>query len=128
SIPEVDLSAPAVSADDFSGIGVLDAPPAPPPPPAEPPPPPADFAYELAVLDRVPALSNAGTVSSVMERLYPRLLQDAGIGGTVVMQFVIEPNGEVDMSSVKVLESSHEQFSEASIKAVERFRFRPGQY
>ena len=63
-----------------------------------------------------------------MERLYPRLLQDAGIGGTVVMQFVIEPDGTVDMSSAKVLESSNEQLSEASMKAIERFRFRPGRY
>ena len=32
------------------------------------------------------------------------------------------------MASVKVLESSHEQLSEASVKAIERFRFRPGRY
>ena len=128
AIPAVDLSAPAVSAEDFSGIGTLggvaDAPPAPAP---EPEPEP-EFAYELAVLERQPALSNQGTIASVMERLYPRILQDAGIGGTVVMQFVIEPDGTVDMSSVKVIDSPHEQLSDASIKAVERFRFRPGRY
>ena len=86
------------------------------------------FAYEVAVLDRVPELSNRGEIATIMERLYPRLLQDAGIGGTVVMQFVIEPDGTVDMSSAKVLESSNEQLSEASMKAIERFRFRPGRY
>lgn len=128
AIPAVDLSAPAVSAADFSGLGqlggVADAPPAPAP---EPEPEP-EFAYELAVLERQPALSNQGTIASVMERLYPRILQDAGIGGTVVMQFVIEPDGTVDMSSVKVIDSPHEQLSDASVKAVERFRFRPGRY
>ena len=77
---------------------------------------------------RQPSLSNQGTIASVMERLYPRILQDAGIGGTVVMQFVIEPDGTVDMSSVKVIDSPHEQLSDASVKAVERFRFRPGRY
>ena len=128
TIPAVDLSAPAVSAEDFSGMGqlggVADAPPAPPveAPPAE------DFAYELAVLERQPSLSNQGTIASVMERLYPRILQDAGIGGTVVMQFVIEPDGTVDMSSVKVIDSPHEQLSDASSQAVERVRFRPGRY
>jgi TonB family protein len=90
--------------------------------------PQPDFAYEVAVLERVPELANKGTIGSIMERLYPRLLQDAGIGGTVVMQFVIEPDGTVDMSSAKVLESSNNQLSEASIKAIERFRFRPGRY
>ena len=129
AIPAVDLSAPAVSAQDFTGIGVVAPEAAPPPPPAAPPPPPEpEFAYELAVLDQKPALSNGGQIASVMERLYPRILQDAGIGGTVNMQFVIEPNGTVDMESVKVIDSPHEQLSEASIKAVERFRFRPGKY
>jgi protein TonB len=100
---------------------------APAPPPAEAPPA-ADFAYELAVLDKQPSLSNKGTIASVMERLYPRLLQDAGIGGTVQLQFVIEPDGSVDMSSVKVIDSSNDQLSEASIKAVEKFKFKPGVY
>ena len=127
SIPEVDLSAPAVSAADFTGIGVV-APEAAPAPPAPPPEAAPDFAYEVAVLERVPELSNKGSIGSIMERLYPRLLQDAGIGGTVVMQFVIEPDGTVDMSSAKVLESSNDQLSEASMKAIERFRFRPGRY
>ena len=127
TIPAVDLSAPAVSADDFTGIGIV-APEAAPAPPAPPPEASPDFAYEVAVLERVPELSNKGAIGSIMERLYPRLLQDAGIGGTVVMQFVIEPDGTVDMASARVLESSNDQLSEASLKAIERFRFRPGRY
>ena len=128
AIPAVDPSAPAVSAADFTGIGVVAPEAAPAPPPAPAPEAAPDFAYEVAVLERVPELSNKGAIGSIMERLYPRLLQDAGIGGTVVMQFVIEPDGTVDMSSAKVLESSNEQLSEASMKAIERFRFRPGRY
>ena len=88
----------------------------------------SDNAYELALLSRQPELANRGSIGSVMERLYPRDLQDAGIGGTVVMQFVIEPDGKVDMSSARVLDSDNEKLSEATLKAVERFRFRPGQY
>ena len=87
-----------------------------------------DFAYEVAVLSRTPELANVGSIGSVMERLYPRDLQDAGIGGTVAMQFVIEPDGTVDMSTARVLDSPNEELSEATLKAVERFRFRPGQY
>jgi protein TonB len=127
AIPAVDLTARAITEQDVSGIGKV-APEAAPPPAVVEAPPAADFAYELAVLDRQPSLSNKGTIASVMERLYPRLLQDAGIGGTVQLQFVIEPDGSVDMGSVKVIESSNDQLSEASIKAVEKFRFRPGVY
>jgi TonB family protein len=56
------------------------------------------------------------------------MLQDAGIEGTVVMQFVITEKGDVDPTTVKVISSTHEQFASASEKAVERFRFRPGKY
>ena len=63
-----------------------------------------------------------------MQRLYPRMLQDAGIGGRVVLEFVIEADGTVDKNSVKVVESSHEQFGDVSTQVVERFRFRPGIY
>jgi protein TonB len=127
AIPAVDLTAKAITEQDVSGIGKV-APEAAPPPAVVEAPPAADFAYELAVLDKQPSLSNKGTIASVMERLYPRLLQDAGIGGTVQLQFVIEPDGSVDMSSVKVIESSNDQLSEASIKAVEKFKFKPGVY
>jgi TonB family protein len=87
-----------------------------------------DFAYEVAVLSRVPELQNKGEIGTIRERLYPRLLQDAGIGGTVVAQFVIEPNGTVDMGSFKILESSNAELSAATRHAIERFRFIPGQY
>lgn len=128
-IPLVDDAQPAVNLADFSGVGVAGG--------------TADgvaggtpqntardssFAYEVAVLDSPPRLSNARQIQGVMTRLYPRLLQDAGIGGTVTMQFVIEPDGTVDESSVRVVSSTHEQFSEATIQAVERFEFVPGRF
>ena len=84
------------------------------------------FAYEVQELERAPELSNKGSIGSIMERLYPRLLQDAGVGGTVVSQFVIEADGTVNMRTLKVLESSNAQLTDATKLAVERFRFRPG--
>ena len=128
AIPEVDLSAPPVSAEDFSGVGTLGGVADGIPAAEAPKEPEPEFAYSVAELDRKPELTNSSTIVGVMERLYPRILQDAGIGGTVTMQFVIEPDGTVDMTSVKVIDSPHDQLSEASVKAVERFRFRPGRY
>jgi TonB family protein len=83
------------------------------------------YAYEVKELDRAPELSNKGQIGSIMERLYPRPLQNAGIGGTVVSRFVIEADGTVNMNTLK-LESSNGELTAASIAAVERFRFRPG--
>ncbi len=79
-------------------------------------------------LDSPPVLINVNQVQSTLQRLYPRMLQDAGIEGTVVMQFVITETGEVDPTTVKVISATHDQFASASEKAVERFRFRPGKY
>lgn len=132
-IPEVDTSAPPVSAEDFSGIGVAGGTSkgvagGTPQAVAKEEPKGEGFAYEVAVLERKPELTNKSQVASLMQRLYPRMLQDAGIGGTVMMQFVIQADGKVDPASVKVIDSTHEQFGEASVKAVEKFRFRPGRY
>jgi protein TonB len=130
AIPDVDLSAPAVDPKDFTGIGsaggthngVEGG------TPTAAPVDSSNFAYEVAVLERKPELKNKSQVASMLSRFYPRMLQDAGIGGQTVMQFVIEKDGTVDPSTVKVVSSSHEQFADASSKVVEKFRFSPGRY
>ncbi|MBW3630421.1 MAG: energy transducer TonB, partial [Gemmatimonadetes bacterium] len=71
---------------------------------------------------------NKAEIGGIMESLYPPLLQSAGIGGTVVAQFVIAADGTPDMATAKVLQSTDEQLSAASLKALERFRFKPGVY
>lgn len=124
-IPDVNLNAVAVDPSDFSGIGeeggsaegVTEA-----------PVDSSNFVYQVQVLSKAPALSNRSQVSSILSRYYPRMLQDAGIGGTTQLQFVIEKDGTVDESTVKVLSTTQEQFGDASIKAVSRFRFSPGLY
>lgn len=128
-IPDVDLSEPAVDAADFSGVGIAGG--------------TADgveggtpqntardstFAYEPAVLEVQPKLNNLRDVQRALTRNYPRMLQDAGIGGQTIMQFVITETGQVDPSSVEVVQASHEQFRDASTRVVETFRFDPGRY
>ena len=126
-IPDVDLSQSPVSAADHSGEGVVGD--VVEGVPTEDVAPNAEiFAYTLAELDDIPRLRNGAQMTRVFERLYPRLLQDAGIGGTVMLEFVIEADGLIDMESVKVLDSSHDQLSSATIDAIESFRFNPGRY
>lgn len=131
-IPTVDLSAAAVQVEDFSGMGTIggvadgveDAPPAEPAPAEES----SGFAFESAVLEVQPELRNASQVRSLLERLYPPLLRDAEVGGVVTMRFVIQPDGSVDLSTVRTVDSPHPALSAASVEAVRHLRFRPGRY
>lgn len=130
-IPDVDTSAPAVDAADFTGMGqaggthngVAGG-----TPQSTAPVDSSKFAYELAVLERKPELTNKSQVQSMLSRYYPRMLQDAGIGGTTNVQFEITPKGTVDPATVKIIDTTHPQFAEASTNVVERFKFRPGLY
>ncbi|MDR0786415.1 MAG: TonB family protein [Gemmatimonadota bacterium] len=128
-IPAVDLTQLAVSATDFSGIGaaavttttgpVIDL---------EAARQDSTFAFEVAVLDSPPSIANMTEVQRTLSRLYPRMLLNAGITGTVQVQFVIQPDGRVDPSSVRVVSASNDQFSNATVQAINEFRFRPGIY
>jgi protein TonB len=57
---------------------------------------------------------------------YPRIFASAGIGGVVVLQFVVDTLGRVEPGSVRVLEASHEPFAAAATKAILASTFRPG--
>lgn len=131
-IPDVDTSAPAVDPKDFTGVGQAggthNGVEGGTPQQVTAPVDSSNFTYEVAVLEKKPELRNQSQVASMLSRFYPRMLQDAGIGGQTVMQFVIEKDGSVDPSTVKVISSTHEQFADASQKVVEKFRFSPGKY
>lgn len=81
--------------------------------------------FIAAVVDRQADLTNRRDLPAAMRRLYPSALQNAGIGGRVVVQFVVGTNGRVDMSTVKVISSTDGAFVEATKRALREFRFRP---
>lgn len=58
---------------------------------------------------------------------YPESLRASGVTGTVIMRFVVGPNGRVEMGSVKVVDSPNDQFTEAVKTALRRMRFRPAE-
>ena len=58
---------------------------------------------------------------------YPSMLQSAGVEGRVLAQFVVDTSGKADMSTFKVLESSHDLFSQAVRQALPRMRFFPAE-
>lgn len=75
------------------------------------------------------------TANDVMMRLredpvpprYPESLRRAGIEGSVVVKFVVDTLGRVDMASLEIVSSTHEAFTSAVREAIARFRFSPSQ-
>jgi len=73
-----------------------------------------------------PALLNRAELAGTLEDLYPPLLRQAGIGGEVHVEFVVDPKGHVDPSTVRILSSPNPALDAATRAALERFRFSPG--
>jgi protein TonB len=58
---------------------------------------------------------------------YPESLRQAGLDGRVLVRFVVDTIGKVDMNSVQILESTHDLFARAVRDALGRLRFRPAE-
>ena len=129
-IPAVDPNQQAVKAEDFSGQGKAGG--------AaegiekgvaqniETRETPADEGvYDISSVEEKPSPRNPADVMRYVERNYPPLLRDAGVGGTVVLKFQVNEDGTVAASTIEVVSSENEQFSDVAKKAVERMRFRP---
>jgi protein TonB len=58
---------------------------------------------------------------------YPETLRQSGIGGRVLVQFSVDTTGRVDMTSIHVIQSTHDLFTQAVRSALGAFRFRPAE-
>jgi protein TonB len=65
-------------------------------------------------------------VSSAKPR-YPEVLRQSGVGGRVLVQFTVDTTGRVDLASVRVMQSTHDLFTQAVRSALASFRFRPAE-
>jgi DNA-binding helix-hairpin-helix protein with protein kinase domain len=97
-----------------------------PEPYSQPAPTPDDgVTYDISDVDEAPRLLNRATVSRALQRTYPPLLRDAGVGGTTLLAFVVGADGAVRPETIEVIEFSNERLAEASRVVVERMRFEP---
>ena len=71
-----------------------------------------------------PEIRNRSEVEAALMRLYPPVLRNAGIGGTVVVWFFITEDGIVQDKRVS-RSSGQIQFDEAALKVADVFRFSP---
>ncbi|MBI2795165.1 MAG: TonB family protein [Gemmatimonadetes bacterium] len=118
-IPDVDLTKKATDESDFTGKGVAggtgkgvgNG------PPIDSNQPFFEFQVEKPV---VPA------PGSPTPR-YPEILRSAGVEGEVLAQFVVDTSGRVEMSSFKVLKSTHDMFTSSVRNALPNMRFIPAE-
>ena len=57
--------------------------------------------------------------------MYPQVLLEGGVEGIVEAEFVVDTTGRVDLSTVKIISSSHEDFSTSVQTALAGALFRP---
>lgn len=124
-LPEVDLSKAITDEADFSGRGVAGG--------------IARGVVGGVVTDKPVAIepTQAYLVSEVelaarvlpgnVSPRYPELLRETQIEGEVLIQFVVDTSGRAEPGSVRVIRSSHEQFSMAVKEALQRMRFAPAE-
>jgi len=71
-----------------------------------------------------PDIKNRGEVQRALEREYPPLLRDAGIGGRILVWFFIDENGRVQQTQIKE-SSGHKALDEAALQVANVFEFTP---
>ena len=94
------------------------------------PPPPEKVETDLSAapawthVDVYPFLKNRDEVERALEREYPPLLRDAGIGGTVKVWFFINEAGELVKNQVHT-SSGHQALDEAAMRIAGVYEFTP---
>jgi protein TonB len=71
-----------------------------------------------------PEVKNRREALRIVERNYPKLLKDAGIGGTVVVWVFIDTNGIVKNAQVQK-GSGNSALDDAALKSAQEFEFTP---
>lgn len=95
-----------------------------------PPPPTSSGSEDLSAAPTFtpftvrPDLKNRREVATALQRYYPPLLKDAGIGGTVNVWFFIDEGGRVEKTLVKE-SSGHQALDDAAIKVANIMEFSP---
>jgi TonB family protein len=74
---------------------------------------------DISKLDRTP------TPRYQQRPQYPQAMRQAGISGEVVVDFVVDANGEV--KNAQAVRSSRVEFEAAAVEAVSAWKFNPGQ-
>lgn len=81
--------------------------------------------YTANMVDRAVSLRNGSELQTEMKRRYPSHLRDAGVGGRVMAQFVVDENGRVEAGSIRIISAQHPDLGEQTRQALKKARFTP---
>jgi TonB family protein len=59
------------------------------------------------------------------EPKYPLVLREVGVSGRVRLRFVVDTTGRVELASIRVIESTHEDFEAPARESVAGAAFHP---
>ena len=94
------------------------------PPPREAPAEDVSASPRFTPFTVAPSILNVDEVVRAMQREYPTLLRDAGIGGTVSVYFFIDENGTVHDRRINE-SSGHQALDDAALRVADIYRFSP---
>jgi TonB family protein len=77
-------------------------------------------------MTRRPELANQAEVARALEGAYPPLLRDAGIGGTTILWFFIDPVGNVAKTQIE-RGSGYAALDEAAVRVAGAMKFSPAE-
>ncbi|HEU5210409.1 MAG TPA: TonB family protein [Longimicrobiales bacterium] len=95
-----------------------------------PPPPTASANEDISAAPRFtpftvrPELRNRADIARALERNYPPLLRDAGIGGETLVWFFIDENGRVQKTQINK-SSGYDALDQAALTVAEQMQFSP---
>ena len=84
-------------------------------------------AFNQPQLDVPTKLASAEMTSRLLARSLERCRIRAGVTGTVNVEFVVDATGKVEPSSVKILDSTSAELTEAARAVVPEIKFKPGE-
>ncbi|MBU1881822.1 energy transducer TonB, partial [bacterium] len=98
----------------------------------EPPPPPPsdddDIVDFFAVEHKPELIGGAQAIYDYIQKhnLFPRMAQQAGVGGTCIIRFIVDETGKP--INIEVFQERPEGlgFGEAGVKAIGAMKFKPG--
>jgi periplasmic protein TonB len=81
--------------------------------------------FSSSEVEERPRLSNGGEIQRALRSRYPEQLAAAGVSGSVTATFVVNADGRVDGSSIRIVGSPNPAFNVPTQNVLRRARFRP---
>lgn len=82
--------------------------------------------FEASSLTDAPRIASPMAAQRSIQKAYPNALQNRGVQGKVMLQFVVLETGKVEATSIQVQYTDHAELGEAAKAAVAAIEFVPG--